>query len=86
MITIMIMCIVQPIPLLIYDIGAVATHHLLAEYGLPVAIYDLNCTGSENRITECPHNALNVRNCYHQRDASVICQRRDGNKMVLVAF
>ena len=68
--------------ILILTIGAVATRHLLEEYGLPVAIYDLNCTGSENKITECPHNALDVRSCNHRRDASVICQRIDGNKMV----
>jgi hypothetical protein len=76
-------CIVQAIPLY-YDIsiGAVAARQVLEEYGLPVAIYDLNCTGSESRITECPHNALDVGNCNHVRDASVICQGIDGNKMV----
>lgn len=69
--------------LLIYQlhdiIGAVATRHLLRESNLPVAIYDINCTGSEDTIAECPHNALDVRNCHHREDASVVCQTIDGN-------
>ena len=62
--------------------GAIATHNFLREYNLPIGIYDVNCTGSELRIADCPHNALNVKNCNHGQDASVVCQTIDGMQVV----
>ena len=60
------------------SIGAVATRYQLTESNLIIAINDLNCTGSEERVVDCPHNALGTRNCYHREDASVVCQLLDG--------
>ena len=38
-------------------------------------IIDLNCTGSELRVLDCPHNGLSgVHTCDHRQDASIRCQ------------
>ena len=39
-----------------------------------VHISDLNCTGEEESIWDCPQNELSGYSCYHYQDASVICQ------------
>ena len=56
------------------SIGAIATRDQLEEYALPIAINDLNCSGSEKRLMDCPHNGLDFSGCYHGNDASVVCQ------------
>lgn len=41
---------------------------------LPIYIQDLNCTGSESSIWDCPHNS-SVQHCTsYYNDASVLCQ------------
>ena len=60
--------------------GAIAIYQSeLAETVLPIAINDVNCTGSEERITACPQNATDLSRCNHYKDASVICQSGEGN-------
>ena len=55
--------------------GAIGTTGSYTEGSLPVHIIDLNCTGSELRVLDCPHNGLNgVHICDHRQDASVRCQ------------
>ena len=39
----------------------------------PVHFHDLNCTGTESSIWECPFDNT-TQNCYYRNDASVICQ------------
>ena len=34
---------------------------------------DLQCTGSESRLVDCPHNGLGSHNCDHSQDAGVRC-------------
>ena len=63
----------------LYFIGAVTLRSQFTESILPIVINDLNCTGSEDQISTCPHNAIDLSNCDHRRDASVICQPREGN-------
>ena len=56
-------------------IGAVAGRGSYTERIWPLHIVDLNCTGTERTIWECPHNDLyNVYTCGSINDASVICQ------------
>ena len=44
-------------------------------------IIDINCTGSEQRLLDCPYNGLiGVRVCGNRDDASVRCQ---GQRAVL---
>ena len=45
---------------------------------LQMAINDLNCTSSEERLVDCPRNARSSTMC-HRDDASVVCQPLDGN-------
>ena len=41
----------------------------------PVYIFDLNCTGEEDTIWECPLNGVLTHNChYYYDDASLICE------------
>ena len=55
--------------------GAIAGRGSYTEGIWPFHIVDLNCTGSEGTIWECPHNGLyGVYTCGHTNDASVICQ------------
>ena len=35
---------------------------------------EVNCTGSESTLVDCPFSGWNVNNCGHSEDASVICQ------------
>ena len=38
-------------------------------------IIDLNCTGSEQRLFDCPHNSLvGIHSCGNGDDASLRCQ------------
>lgn len=62
----------------VVNVGAIALYHQWTEYNLPIAINDLNCTGSEERITACPQNALDSAACNHYQDASVVCQPLEG--------
>ena len=47
---------------------------------LPVVVDDLNCNGSEERLTDCPHNSPSLTSCHDGNDASVVCQPLDGNR------
>lgn len=60
--------------------GAVAVRYQLREYLLPVVVDDLNCNGSEERLTNCSHNSPGFTNCHDGNDASVVCQPLDGNR------
>lgn len=40
----------------------------------PFGIIDLNCTGKENNIWDCPYNGTHDYTCLWSHDASVICQ------------
>ena len=34
---------------------------------------NVQCTGSENELLNCSHNGIDVHNCDHEEDASVLC-------------
>ena len=42
----------------------------------PEFIYDLNCTGSEERVLNCPFIVTGSYSCSRYSDAAVICQGR----------
>ena len=46
----------------------------LSEYFLPFHIIDLNCTGDESNIWQCPRNSLTQYRCWQHNDAVVGCQ------------
>ncbi|XP_049711062.1 deleted in malignant brain tumors 1 protein-like [Elephas maximus indicus] len=47
-----------------------------------IMLDDVQCTGSEAKVWQCPHNAWLSHNCGHHEDASVICSGVDGNSKV----
>ena len=57
-------------------IGASARTKVLTETTLPIHIMDLNCSGSEDSIWDCPYNELHDYNdmCNEDDDAAVVCQ------------
>ncbi|XP_019854525.1 PREDICTED: deleted in malignant brain tumors 1 protein-like [Amphimedon queenslandica] len=55
--------------------GAVSGNGYYYRYDLPVSILDLNCTGNESMILDCPFNGtINFFNCRSSHDAEVICR------------
>nr|XP_033472884.1 deleted in malignant brain tumors 1 protein-like isoform X2 [Epinephelus lanceolatus] len=40
----------------------------------PIWLDDLQCSGSESSLRDCPHGGLGNHNCGHYDDASVICE------------
>ena len=37
----------------------------------PIHLDDIQCTGNETRLLDCPHTT--VHNCTHSEDAGVVC-------------
>ena len=60
--------------------GAIAVQGSYSEGVWPIHINDLNCTGNEESVLECPHNGIVGYMCNHYEDAAVMCQ---GNCLVL---
>ena len=43
------------------------------EFFLPHHFIDVNCTGNELRLSDCPHNGLTHYSCYSSHDAAIAC-------------
>ena len=57
--------------------GAIAASGYYTDYNWPFGIIDLNCTGNESSIWNCPYNGTSdFYSCPSNHDASVICQGR----------
>ena len=39
----------------------------------PIWLDDVDCTGSETSLVECPHRGWADHNCHHFEDVSVLC-------------
>lgn len=39
----------------------------------PITFDNVECIGTETSLFDCPHNGMDVHNCAHSEDASVIC-------------
>ena len=44
-----------------------------AENFLPHHYIDVNCTGNELRLSDCPHNGLTHYSCHLWHDAAIAC-------------
>ena len=49
----------------------------------PILLDNVECTGSEQRLTACPNQRFGQHNCLHSEDASVICQRKQAMWMTI---
>ena len=67
-------CLITHNLYIFHDIGASALTDSFTEGNWYIHIKDLNCTGNESSIWDCPMNELTDYSCYHYDDASVICQ------------
>ncbi|MCI4384775.1 hypothetical protein PGIGA_G00042550 [Pangasianodon gigas] len=62
------------------DCGKAINHTYSANFGQgsgPIWLDNVNCSGSESDITQCPHNGFGNHNCGHGEDAGVICSGQD---------
>ena len=50
--------------------------YIRPEYLFPFHFIDLNCTGSEDSVWDCPSNALTQYNCLSSHDAAVACHSK----------
>ena len=39
----------------------------------PILLDDVNCTGSENSLSECSHGGIENHDCVHPEDVGVRC-------------
>lgn len=69
------MCLVLLKFLLLAGSSVISITPLIStERNLPIHIYDLNCTGNEERVWECPHNGIEGYSCgYNRDDARLLC-------------
>ena len=58
----------------LYTVGAISGNGYYT-FNLPVHILDLNCTGNESSLWDCPYNGTaDFFNCPSSHDAEVICR------------
>ena len=43
-------------------------------YSQSIVLDQVTCLGDEPALSQCHHRAFGVHNCYHYKDAGVICQ------------
>ena len=57
-----------------------ATGQRFAAYGQgsgPILLDQVQCTGNETVLLDCPQNPIGVHNCDHNEDAGVTCTSRE---------
>ena len=68
-------CFVLCILMYLIYIGAIAASGYYTDHHWPSGVIDVNCTGNESSIWNCPYNGISdFYSCPSHHDASVICQ------------
>ena len=44
------------------------------DFNMPILMDEVNCTGAEHYLSDCPFDGWNTHDCSHYEDAGVICQ------------
>ena len=53
------------------------SHPVLTDDSLFYHLDDVECTGNENRLSDCTHGGIGVHNCFERaEEAGVICNSR----------
>lgn len=47
----------------------------------PILLDEVQCTGNELSLEECPHNVWELNNCDHMEDAGVSCNPYTGQSL-----
>ncbi|XP_070550976.1 scavenger receptor cysteine-rich domain-containing protein DMBT1-like [Ptychodera flava] len=50
----------------------------------PIWLDDVNCTGAETSLSDCPHTIWGSNDCTHREDISIFCKLPDDNDIRLV--
>ena len=59
-------------------IGATAVARAFYGQGNGFILLDnMECTGTEERLIDCPHQGFNQHDCRHSEDAGVLCQCKE---------
>ena len=61
--------------------GAIAASGAYTEGLLTFGITDIHCNGTEQNISQCVQNEIQLHNCQARDDAGVVCQ---GGYLVLI--
>ena len=43
----------------------------------PILLDDVQCTGQENSLSECPHAGIRMHDCVHNEDVGVRCGKTE---------
>ena len=54
--------------------AAIATGSAVPDGTGSIHLDNVQCVGTEERLIDCPRNALGSHNCVHSEDAGVTCQ------------
>ena len=56
--------------------GSIALSGSFIDYTWPAHIFDIDCNGDEDSLTECPHSTSrsSILVCLDHQDSSVVCQ------------
>ena len=67
-------------------LGAIAASGGYTEGLLSFGITDVHCNGTEENITLCSQNEVQLHNCQTHDDAGVVCQGRHNSTLLLIVI
>ena len=62
--------------IILFVVGAVAITTFAAGTG-SILLDNVQCSGLESRLIDCPHSSVGTGSCVHTQDAGVRCQLRE---------
>ena len=69
----MLILILLHIMTILFSIGSISKR--FTDYLLPHTLFNVNCSGDETNLFDCPHSSTpDGSYCHYYKDAGVICQ------------
>ena len=69
----------------LFVLGAVAIATFAAGTG-SILLDNVQCSGLESRLIDCPHSSVGTGSCVHTQDAGVRCQLREFSYVVVLTL